>query len=87
VGSRLPAAAQRRYERETRGRADRWGFVLVAAAVLFVIGFIGDQAVLSLQWLITLPASAGFTMFSGPPVRHYQGYAAPPVAHESPENK
>lgn len=41
------------------------------------MSFLGDEAVLNLDWVIALPPSLGFTAFSGRPAHHHQGYAAP----------
>lgn len=86
MAARLPPDARWRYERRARRRVtDRWAFLFVMIAVLCAIGFVGDQGVLSLQWITTLPGSLGFAMNSGPPVRRYQGHAAPLFA-PSPED-
>jgi hypothetical protein len=73
----LPPDSQWRYRRKVRRQADRLGFLLVAAWVLCFIEFFGDPGVLSVQWLTTLPATLGFTMFSGRPERRLNGYPAP----------
>lgn len=78
--TRLPPSAQLRYQDHIRRRTDRLGFLLVAASVLCFIGLVGDPGVLSLQWLARLPATLGFTMFSGPPERRLNGYPAPRFA-------
>lgn len=83
MAARLPPDAQWRYRRKVRGRADRLGFLLVAASVLCFIEFVGDPGVLSLQWLATLPATLGFTMFTGHPEHRYNGYPAPLFAESA----
>ena len=83
---RLPPDARWRYERRTRGRADRWGFLVVAVSVLCFIPLVADMGVLNLQWISSLPDSFGFTMFSGHPAKRHQGFAAPlfPELEEHP---
>ena len=77
MDTRLPPHAHARYQRGVRNRADRWGFILVVLAFTCGVAFVGDKGAISLQWVTTLPASLGFTMFIGHPVRRYQGYTPP----------
>lgn len=84
--TRLPPSAQLRYQHNVSRRADRLGFLLVAATVLCFIELVGDPGVLSLQWLVKVPATLGFTMFSGPPERRLNGYPAPRFAHTTDDD-
>jgi hypothetical protein len=54
--------------------------VLVACAVICFLVLVGEQTVVDLRWIVSLPAWAGFAALSGNPINAHPGFAAPRFA-------
>lgn len=80
---RLPESS--RYRRKLRRTPDLIGVLLVIAGAFGSAAWISQSVSVNISGLATLPASFGFVMWSGHPVRNHAGYAAPifaPVASQ-----
>jgi hypothetical protein len=77
IESRLPEPARRRFQQRARARSASIGLVVVVAVGIGVASWVGQFIYIDVMRITGVPASLGFTMWSGHPTRGHPGAYAP----------